>query len=185
MYILSSVLILTGCPWYHCGLNFSSLLRVKDAFLLGSYILLSIIPWDSGYRPCNWEYTLLQRYKEKEPSTYINRCPLDKYVQWIIYMWLPLYQYLKSTNLTASPTIATEPYLPILNCFSVRFKAKKRYARNLLWDQTERRRLSSHICFIFSTNDKATTSAEPPSHGQKQDFKGELHISRGKPLHKQ
>lgn len=65
----SCAVILTGCPWYHCGLNFSSLLRVKDAFLLRSYILLSIIPWDSGYSPCNWEDTLLQCY---DPSGYTN-----------------------------------------------------------------------------------------------------------------
>lgn len=72
MYILRRILILTGWPWYHCGLNFSSLLRVKDAFLLGSYILLSIIPWDSGYSPCNWEDAFLQWSKQKEPSTYSN-----------------------------------------------------------------------------------------------------------------
>lgn len=44
---------LTGSPWYHLGLNFSSDFRLKKAFRDTSYILLSTIPWDSGYRPCS------------------------------------------------------------------------------------------------------------------------------------
>ena len=39
---------LTGSPLYHSGLNFSLLLSAKEAFMFGSYILLSIMPWDSG-----------------------------------------------------------------------------------------------------------------------------------------
>lgn len=39
---------LTGSPWYHLGLNFSWDFRLKKAFRVTSYILLSTIPWDSG-----------------------------------------------------------------------------------------------------------------------------------------
>lgn len=39
---------LTGSPWYHRGLNFSSLFKLKKAFWVTSYILLPTIPWDSG-----------------------------------------------------------------------------------------------------------------------------------------
>lgn len=37
-------IVLTGSPWYHCGLNFSSVFKLKKAFRVTSYILLSTIP---------------------------------------------------------------------------------------------------------------------------------------------
>lgn len=42
----------TGCPFHHAGLNFSSPDSEKCAFKSTSYMLLSMIPWDSGYNPC-------------------------------------------------------------------------------------------------------------------------------------
>lgn len=161
MYILGKVLILTGWPWYHCGSNFSLLLRVKDAFLLGSYILLSIIPWDSGYSPCNWEYALLQRSKEKEPSSYTNTS-FRQVLNALLVTTTPL--VVQDWSLAASSTTAPKPCLPTLSWFSMKFKKK---IGNLLWDQTERHGMSSHICCIFSTKDKASTYAGPPSHEQK------------------
>lgn len=39
---------LTGCPKYQAGLSFSALDRLKVASISGSYMTLSIKPWDSG-----------------------------------------------------------------------------------------------------------------------------------------
>lgn len=153
MYVLRGVFVLTGCPWYHCGLNFSSLLRVKDAFLLGSYILLSMIPWDSGYSPCNWEHTLLQCYKEKEPSSYANRRPLDKHVQWITYTWLLLHQYLK--------TQLQQHRLPLLPSSTFQFLVAS------WWD------------LKIDVYSEAITYAGPPSHDQNLGISKENCTSAG------
>lgn len=164
MYILGREAILTGWPWYHCGLNFSSFLRVKNAFLLGSYILLSIIPWDSGYSPCNWEYALLQCSEEKEPSSYSSLFfrqihPLNSHSISDFYSISSSGSKFSSIISHCFQALLSNPYLLLSEIF------KK--LGTILWDQTERHRLSSNICCIFSTKDKAITYARPPSHEQK------------------
>lgn len=91
--------------------------------------------------------------KKNFPTTQI--CPLDKYIHWTVTLLVtstpPVAQ---DPNSAVSSLIASKPYLPTFICFSVRLKKK---IGTVIWDQTERHCLSSHICCIFSTKYKAIT----------------------------
>lgn len=60
----------TGCPFHHEGLNFSVPESEKCLFKSTSYMLLSIIPCDSGYNPCKMKIN--------------KKTPLNLEIQWSI-----------------------------------------------------------------------------------------------------
>lgn len=83
---LGLLVALTGSPWYQYVLNFSFVFKLKKVFRVTSYILLSTIPWDSGYRPCG-----IQTWSKNT----IRLSCRD-------FHWLPPLSYLCNLNITGN-----------------------------------------------------------------------------------